>query len=107
MEQYIGVTTTSVSRRLTMHSQNGGILKHFQQDHHCKPTRQQLTENTTILTHDNNKNKLMIKEALLILQHNPSINRQFDNFTNTLKLYSHRNHSNLNNPQPTIETYAI
>ena len=90
-EEYIGLTQTTLSRRLTMHGQNGSILKHFMLSHNVKPTRDQLTQNTTIIARANDRYKLAIKEALLILNNAPSLNIQFDNFTNILKLHNHRN----------------
>ena len=89
--EYIGFTQTKLSRRLTLHGQNGSIYRHFQESHNCKPTREQLTQNTTIIARDTDRHRLTIKEALLILHNAPLINKQFDNFTNTLKLQSHRN----------------
>ena len=90
-EEYIGLTQTTLSRRLTMHAQNGSILKHFKSSHNQHPTREQLVENTTVIARENDRYKLAIKEALLILRDSPSLNIQFENFTNILKLYSHRN----------------
>ena len=89
-EVYIGLTQTTLSRRLTMHGQSGSIYKHFETYHNMKPTREQLTENTKIIAKANDRYKLLIKEALLILKNSPSINKQYDNFTNILKLHGHR-----------------
>ena len=94
-EDYIGLTSTSLNTRLTRHIQSGGIIKkHFEESHNIKPTKTQLLDNTTILTHAENRQILFIKEALLILQHAPKINRQYDNFTNVLKLYKSQNYNN-------------
>ena len=68
-----------------------------------KPTRQELVENTTIITKAESRYKLSIKEALLILKRNPTINKQFDNFTNILKLHAHRNHGS-NNLTPVLRS---
>ena len=104
-ESYIGETTTSLSRRLTMHKQSGSIQTHFQETHHVNVTREQLTENTTILAKENNKQKLLITEALLILKENPTLNIQFDNFYNILKLFKHRNvQINRPNYRPPIDS---
>ena len=86
--EYVGLTQTKLSRRLTYHGQNGSILNHFQESHDCKPTRDQLTTNTSIVAKENDRYKLTIKEALVILNTKPLINKQFDHFTNVLKLYS-------------------
>ena len=89
-ENYVGMTQTTLSRRLTMHAQTGSIYQHFITEHHEKPTRAQLTENTTIIARAENRYKLAIKEALLILDHAPTINIQFGNFTNILKVHNCR-----------------
>ena len=88
--QYIGYTQTTLSQRLTSHLQNGSILDHFQQEHHIKPTREQVTENTKILSKSNDRLRLAIKESFLILELKPEINKQYNNFTNTLKLHNPR-----------------
>ena len=86
--EYVGFTQTTLSRRLTCHAQNGSILKHFVEYHKCKPSREQLTENTRIIGKESDRYKLAIKEALTISKLKPIINKQFDNFSTTLKLYS-------------------
>ena len=53
-----------------------------------------LTDNTTIIATANDKIRLCIKEALMILQHSPSINIQYDNFTTILKLQPNRRMNN-------------
>ena len=102
-DEYIGLTQTTLSRRLTMHAQAGSIFQHFRNKHNMKPTRKQLVENTTIITKAESRYKLAIKEALLILKRNPTINKQFDNFTNILKLQAHRNHGS-NNLTPVLRS---
>ena len=88
---YIGQTTTTLNRRLGSHTYNGSIKQHYMNDHDLIPTKTELIDNTKILTHASDKHRLSIKEALLILHCNPIINRQFDNFTHTLKLKPNRN----------------
>ena len=86
--EYVGMTQTTLSRRLTCHGQSGSILKHFEETHQCTPTREQFTKNTTIVTKESNRYKLAIKEALILLNTKPLINKQFNNFSNVLKLYN-------------------
>ena len=59
--------------------------------HKIKPTKEQLITKTKILDKATDKYRLAIKESLLIIANNPSINRQYNNFTNVLKLYPHNN----------------
>ena len=68
------------------HSQRGSILEHYRMQHKIKPTKEQLITNTKILDKATDKYRLAIKESLLIIANNPSINRQYNNFTNILKL---------------------
>ena len=93
-EDYIGLTSTTLDRRFAKHTQTGSIKSHFEDHHNIKPTKSQLLDSTTILTHANTRQKLYIKEALLISKHAPTINRQYDNFTNVLKLYKPRHNNN-------------
>lgn len=94
VEKYYGMTQSTLSHRLTAHGQNGSIHEHFLNEHNRKPTRTELTENTSIICRATNRHKLAIKEALLILNHAPSINKQFDNFSNILKIHMNKNGNN-------------
>ena len=85
---YVGLTSTTLSRRLTMHlSDTSSIAQHLK-EHSC-PTaqlRKILTDNTTILEHQNNKQKLQILEALHIRNLQPTLNRiNFQTSANVLK----------------------
>ena len=85
---YVGLTSTTLSRRLTMHlSDTSSIAQHLKK-HSC-PTaqlRKILTDNTTILEHQNNKQKLQILEALHIRNLQPTLNRiNFQTSANVLK----------------------
>ena len=85
---YVGLTSTTLSRRLTMHlSETSSIAQHLKK-HSC-PTaqlRKILTDNTTILEHKNNKQKLQILEALHIRNLQPTPYRiNFQTSANVLK----------------------
>ena len=86
---YVGLTSTTLSRRLTMHlSDTSSIAQHLKK-HSCPTTqlRKILTDNTTILEHQNNKQKLQILEALEGLRNlQPALNRiNFQTSANVLK----------------------
>ena len=85
---YVGLTSTTLSRRLTMHlSDTSSIAQHLKK-HSCPTTQQRkiLTDNTTILEHQNNKQKLQILEALCIRNLQPALNRiNFQTSANVLK----------------------
>ena len=82
---YIGHTTTTLSRRITMHMQDGGPKRHHEV-HDTPLTRQLLIENTTILARCQNKKKLQVLEAVYIRDADPDINRQV-NARGTLLLF--------------------
>ena len=83
---YIGMTTTTLSRRLTMHLQKGGPADHAKEKHSSTITREQLVDNTTILRQTNEFNRLQIHEALLIKSKTPTINSQLTGLARTLHL---------------------
>ena len=91
---YIGYTRTSLARRLKSHTYNGSIKKHYEETHGIKVNTNKLINNTTIIAKAPDKYRLTIKEALLISQHAPVINHQFENFVRTLKLFRNNIHIN-------------
>ena len=55
---YIGHTTTTLSRRITMHLQQGSILTHNDtHHHHDRLTRADITNNITVLQQEFNDSK--------------------------------------------------
>ena len=85
---YIGYTTTTLSRRLTMHLGSGAIKTHYNDTHNLGLNRQQIVSDTKIIRKEQNFNRLQITEAILIQSRNPTINRQSTGRTRTLKLFS-------------------
>ena len=84
--KYIGHTTTTLSRRITMHLQNGGPKTHTNLHHDQRLTRKQMLENTSIIDRTNNTRELHVLEAIHIRNQDPTINRQV-NARGTLVLY--------------------
>ena len=85
---YVGLTSTTLSRRLTMHLSDTSSISQHLKKHSCPTTqlRKILTDNTTILEHPNNKQKLQILEALYIRNLQPALNRiNFQTSANVLK----------------------
>ena len=85
---YIGMTVTTLSRRLTCHLNSGGPRQHLLTEHSIAITRTDLVENTTILRRCGDATRLAIAEALYILEESPVINGQCTNFARTLKLFN-------------------
>ena len=83
---YVGLTTTSLSRRLTCHLQSGAPRDHALEAHNTPLTRSELVNNTEILAKETCKLKLQVKEAVYIKELNPTLNIQND-FQGVLKLY--------------------
>ena len=71
---------------MTMHLQDGAPRQHMRQAHQRALTRQDLTENTTVLKKEPNRRKLQILEALLIRENKPAINKQLKSCI-TLELF--------------------
>ena len=76
-----------MSRRFTMHLASGGPKQHALDNHNLTITRYDLVNNTKILCHESDHNKLSIIEALLIRKMHPSINNQSTGINRTLKIF--------------------
>ena len=81
------MTTTTVSRRLTMHLASGGPKQHALANHNMALTREDVVNYTKILFTEFNHNKLSITEALLIQKMQPYISNQSPG-TNRIELFT-------------------
>ena len=105
---YIGHTTCSLSRRLTLHLQRGAIHNHHQQYHHSKLDRSTIVNNTRIISQANDVRKLKMLEAVFIRDKAPVINIQ-SNMVSAIPLFNnstrHRRIARvqdlIGNPSPT------
>ena len=79
-QSYVGMTRTTLSRRLTMHTQNGTIKQHIQQHHHNENKRKILEDGTQILEGERDARRLPILEALYIEKIKPSLNIQREHY---------------------------
>ena len=86
---YIGYTATSLSRRLTMHLQNGGPKDHLKTQHDLILTRDILVSNTKILARCDDRRRLPVLEAVFIREMAPAINIQ-SKMLGTLALFENR-----------------
>ena len=84
---YSGLTTCTLSRRLTYHLQNGAIKNHCITVHGRKITRKEIVEMTKARYYQNDYQRLEILEALIIFFEDPVINRQETGQKKVLKLY--------------------
>ena len=90
--QYSGLTTCTLSRRLTLHLQNGAIKQHFLDVHGRKITRKEIVDMTKARYYQSDFQRLEILEALIILFEDPLINRQDTGKKKILKLYGTQQH---------------
>ncbi|XP_050718033.1 uncharacterized protein LOC126999444 [Eriocheir sinensis] len=74
--RYIGVTTTTLSKRITAHLTDGAIRRHYLSEHGLILRRKHMEDNTIILTRENNNKRLKMTEAVLIYTQKPAINIQ-------------------------------
>ena len=63
---YIGSTTTTLSRRLTMHLNNGAINDHTLSVHRSSLSRANIVDNTKVLCRQRDTFRLLVYEASFI-----------------------------------------
>ena len=86
--KYVGMTVTSLSRRLTMHLREGAPKKHMTDKHNETLTRDDLVTNTRILKQCSDPQRLQIYEALYIQEIRPLLNLQLTGTHKTLSLFN-------------------
>ena len=84
---YSGLTTCTLSRRLTLHLQNGAIKKHCMEIHGRKPTRDEIVQMTKARYYEQDFQRLETLEALIIKSEEPVINRQDTGKIKILRLF--------------------
>ena len=89
---YPGLTTDTLSRRLSFHLQNGAIRKHCEAKHGSMITRKEIEKFTSVEYVERDINRLEILEALIINAGDYEINRQDTGKKRILKLYGDKNH---------------
>ena len=77
---YIGLTTTTLKRRMQGHRNSGAIHDHYTETHDRKPQVAELLNNTKIINRESTKSRLRIAEAVSIELQRPNLNiqTQFD-----------------------------
>ena len=74
--RYIGYTTTTLSKRITAHLNDGAIRRHYMNEHGMILKRHHMDSNTIILEKQNDHKRLKMTEAVLIYAEKPTINIQ-------------------------------
>ena len=85
--RYSGLTTCTLSRRLTFHLQDGAVQRHCIQKHEEKVTRKEIELFTKIRYQERDTNRLEVLESLIIYFEDPEINKQDTGKVRILKLY--------------------
>ena len=75
---YIGHTTTTLSRRMTMTLHAHPPYEHTKDKHQREITRKDLIDNVEVLQHERRRKRLQILEAVLIRERFPTLNTQRD-----------------------------
>ena len=84
---YIGHTRCTLSRRLTLHLQDGAIKQHLRQQHKTEVSRDNLVSCTKIIASSKDHRRLQLLEAMHIREKAPAINIQ-SNMTSTIALFN-------------------
>ena len=84
---YIGHTRCSLSRRLTMHQQEGAIKQHLRHHHNLGVNRENLISSTKIIASSGDPRRLHLLEAMYIIEKVPTINIQ-SNMTSSIELFN-------------------
>ena len=75
-KRYSGLTTCTLSRRLSLHLQNGAIKKHYEETHGRKIKREEIVVNTRARYYERDTRRLEILESLIIRFEDPELNKQ-------------------------------
>ena len=86
-KRYSGLTTCTLSRRLTFHLQKGAIRSHFESCHGRNITRAEIVDMTKARCYQRDVGRLEILEVLIIQREDPEINRQDTGKVKILKLH--------------------
>ena len=84
--QYYGYTTTTLSRRITMHLQKGAPKQHAFTNHDTLLTREDMVNNTKVIKTVSDVNRLQLTESVYIHDLKPDINKQDTGLARTLQL---------------------
>ena len=85
--RYSGLTTCTLSRRLSLHLQKGAMRTHYESCHGRSITRAEIVAMTKARYYERDVRRLEILEALIIRCEDPEINKQDTGNCRVLKLY--------------------
>ena len=91
---YIGMNTTTLSRRLTLHKSSGAIQAHMKSRHNRTVTREELEDNTKILRAETDFIQLQTLEGLHIQEKSSTLNQLATGNQRTLDLHNIRHRQN-------------
>ena len=73
---YIGLTRTTLRRRLQNHRNQGAIFQHYTEKHNKRPVVNEILESTNVIGQETTLRRLMIAEAVAIKLQKPTLNIQ-------------------------------
>ena len=73
-QQYIGMTTMRLSKRISCHAQEGAIYNHTRSNHNARIKRDEIIKNIKIIDTNSDSKRLRYLEALHILEKKPLMN---------------------------------
>ena len=89
--KYIGYTTCTLYNRFGSHTQSGSIMRHLREQHSVTGTiyRRKLLQSVKVLKSEENKQKLILTEAVLIKDLRPTLNSQEEGADKILNIFKH------------------
>ena len=88
--RYSGVTTCTISRRLSLHLQKGAIKQHYEEKHGRAITRKEIVDGTKARYYERDTRRLEVLESLIIRFEDPELNKQETGIRRKLKLFGSR-----------------
>ena len=73
-QDYIGMTTMRLSKRISCHLQEGAIHRHLERTHNTRLSRENLIATIQVIDQESDPKRLRYLEALHILEKKPAIN---------------------------------
>ena len=96
LSTYVGRTTTTLSRQISLHLQHGGPKQHLWTHHKRHLDRETMVENTEVIAEEMDHLRLTVLEAVIIKQLHPAINTQVNDFALLPSMKPvHRRHTNI------------
>ena len=85
--RYIGYTACALSERFAQHA---SVKKHLSEAHGLtRVGRRKLLESVRVLSHNNDRRRLIMTEAMIIKENRPQLNSQEEGSIRIIKIFKH------------------